>query len=260
MTTSPPAGDVSAGQITTGVDGPVASLSFFHPKSNSLPAELLASLARGVGELSAQRDIRVIVLRSEGSGTFCAGASFDQLKAIGDPERGREFFMGFARVILAMRRCPVPIVARVHGKAVGGGVGLVAASDYALAVPQASVRLSEAAIGIGPFVVGPAVERRIGSGAFAAMALDAEWRDAHWALQHGLYSRLCDNANELDQVMETLTHKLAAFNPEAIRALKRTSWEGTDHWEALLPERAALSGTLVTSEFTRRAIASFEAR
>ena len=189
----------------------------------------------------------VVVIRSEGAGTFCAGASFDELKQIDSPEAGKEFFMGFARIMLAMRRCPKPIITRIQGKVVGGGVGIVAASDYSLAVPEAPVRLSELAVGLGPFVVGPAIERRIGSSAFSAMALDADWRDAHWCVAHGLYTRICDNVQALDQVLGTLAHKLAAFNPAAITELKSALWHDTDSWDQLLEDRAAMSGKLVLS-------------
>jgi methylglutaconyl-CoA hydratase len=220
----------------------------------------LNDIAGRIAAVSKHPACKVVVIRSEGAGSFCAGASFDELKRIDTPESGKEFFMGFARVILAMRRCPKPIISRVHGKVVGGGVGIVAASDYVLAVPESPARLSELAVGLGPFVVGPAIERKVGAGAFSAMSLDADWRDAQWCLAHNLYTRICDNVQALDQVLGTLSHKLAAFNPEAITALKQALWEGTDSWEQLLEDRAAMSGRLVLSEFTRNAIAAFEKR
>jgi methylglutaconyl-CoA hydratase len=204
--------------------------------------------------------VRVVLLSSYGAGAFGAGASFDELVAIRDDRQGAEFFMGFARVILAMIRCPLPIVTRVHGKAVGGGVGVVAASDYCVAVRTASLRLSELAVGIGPFVVGPAIERRTGAGAFAAMAIDADWRDAAWGAQHGLYAQLCDSAVELDAKTAELASRHADSNPAALQQIKRITWEGTDHWPELLARRAAMSGTLVLSTFTRAAIAKFAAR
>ena len=256
---------------TNSVDG-IATVSFYHPKSNSLPAVLLNDIAGRIAAVGKHPACRVVVIRSEGAGTFCAGASFDELKQIDSPEAGKEFFMGFARIMLAMRRCPKPIITRIQGKVVGGGVGIVAASDYSLAVPEAPVRLSELAVGLGPFVVGPAIERRIGSSAFSAMALDADWRDAHWCVAHGLYTRICDNVQALDQgheigvagpleqVLRTLAHKLAAFNPAAITELKSALWHDTDSWDQLLEDRAAMSGKLVLSDFTRNAIAAFEKR
>jgi len=251
---------VGSGVVTCSITEGIATVSFYHPKGNSLPAVLLNDIAGRIAAVSKHPATRVVVIRSEGAGSFCAGASFDELKRIDSPEAGKEFFMGFARVVLAMRKCPKPIICRVQGKVAGGGVGILAASDYVLAVPEAPVRLSELAIGIGPFVVGPAIERKIGSSAFSALALDADWRDAHWCVNHGLYTRLCDNLPALDQVLGTLSHKLAAFNPEAISELKAALWHDTDSWDHLLEERAAMSGKLVLSEFTRNAIAAFEKR
>jgi len=249
---------VGSGAVTCSITDGIATVSFYHPKGNSLPAALLRDIAGRITSVSQHPATRVVVIRSEGAGTFCAGASFDELKQIATAEAGKEFFMGFARVILSMRRCPKPIISRVQGKVVGGGVGIVAASDYVIAVPEAPVRLSELAVGIGPFVVGPAIERRIGTAAFSALALDADWRDAEWCRATGLYTRICDNTQALDQVLGTLSHKLAAYNPDAITKLKAALWDGTDSWDQLLEERAAMSGTLVLSEFTRNAIAAFE--
>ena len=251
---------LGTGAVTCSITDGIATVSFYHPKSNSLPAALLNDIAGRITTVGKHPACKVVVIRSEGAGTFCAGASFDELKQIDSPEAGKEFFMGFARVVLAMRRCPKPIITRVQGKVVGGGVGIVAASDYSVAVPDAPVRLSETAVGIGPFVVGPAIERRIGASAFSTLALDADWRDAAWCHTHGLYSRLCDNVQALDQVLGTLAHKIAGFNPAAITALKAALWENTEPWDQLLEERAAMSGRLVLSEFTRNAIAAFEKR
>jgi methylglutaconyl-CoA hydratase len=249
-----------AGQVRTAVADGVGTISFYHPKGNSLPATLLRELAEAVDRLGFEKAVRVIVLRSEGTGPFCAGASFDEFTSISDAEAGRQFFLGFARLILAMRRCPKFIVVRVHGKIAGGGVGIVAAADYSLAMATASIRLSELAVGIGPFIVGPVIERRIGSGPFSALAVDAEWRDAHWAERHGLYSKLCDVLTELDAQVESLSRTLARSNPDAMVELKKTFWAGTEHWDELLPERAKMSGRLVLSDHTKRAIESFRAR
>lgn len=238
----------------------IGTLSFFHPKGNSLPATMLRELAEAVDRLAFDKSAQVIILRSEGTGPFCAGASFDEFAQIDTAEAGRQFFMGFANLILAMRRCPKFIVARVHGKVAGGGVGIVAAADYSLAMVTASVRLSELAVGIGPFIVGPVIERRIGSGPFSAMAVDTEWRDAHWAERHGLYSRLCDVHTELDAHLDALAHTLARSNPEAMAEMKRAFWAGTDNWAELLPERARMSGKLVLSDYTKKAIEAFRAR
>ena len=262
MLTPTPSGTqaLGSGVVSCSITDGIATVSFYHPKSNSLPAAILNDIANRIGTVSKHPACRVVVVRSEGAGTFCAGASFDELKQIDSPEAGKEFFMGFARILMAMRRCAKPIITRVQGKVVGGGVGIVAASDYSLAVPEAPVRLSELAVGLGPFVVGPAIERRIGASAFSAMALDADWRDSAWCLAHGLYTRVCDNVQALDQVLGTLAHKIAAFNPEAITQLKSALWHDTDSWDQLLEDRAAMSGRLVLSDFTRNAIAAFEKR
>jgi methylglutaconyl-CoA hydratase len=245
------------GSVKCYLDGNVATVRFSHPKGNSLPASLLQRLADMFDGLARDPHAGVVVLRSEGAGTFCAGASFDELRAIRTEDDGTEFFSGFAKLILAMRRCPKFILARVQGKVVGGGVGIVAAADYAFALPGAAARLSEIALGLGPFVIGPAVEHRIGRSAFAAMAIDAEWRDAAWCERHGLYTRVLDSEPALDSVLPSVASRLASYNPAAVRQLKRVLWEGTDHWDTLLLERAAMSGRLALSEHTRRAVEAF---
>jgi methylglutaconyl-CoA hydratase len=249
------------GLVATTVAAGVATVRFGHPKGNSMPGALLRELADHVRLAGEDPAARVVVLRSEGRGPWCAGASFDELVAIseaGDREAGREFFSGFARVIRAMQQCPKFVVARVHGRVAGGGVGLVAASDYAVAVAGASCKLSELAVGIGPFVVGPVIERKIGLAAYTAMSVDADWRDAAWAHQHGLYARVVPDPAALDAAVDQLAARLAASNPEAMASIKRVVWEGTEQWDALLAERADVSGRLVLSEFTRRAIAAFK--
>lgn len=251
---------LQAGSVEVSLAEAVATVEFHHPKGNSLPASLLAKLAAEIRGLGSNADAQVIVLRSAGDGPFCAGASFDELKAIRDSAAGKEFFMGFARVILAMTRCPKPIIARVHGKAVGGGVGLLAAADYAMGTQRSAVRLSELAVGIGPFVVGPAIERKIGLGRFAAMAIDAEWRSAKWAEDVGLYARVYETVNALDTEVQAFARSLASSNPLALTALKSVFWQGTDQWDRLLEERAEMSGRLVLSDFTRSAIAAFASR
>jgi methylglutaconyl-CoA hydratase len=248
------------GSVSVVVAEGVADICFGHPKSNSLPASVLRDLADAVASSNARGDVRAIVVRSYGSGAFCAGASFDELVAIRDATQGKEFFMGFARVIGAMISASKPIVVRVHGKAVGGGVGIVAAADYSIATQAASVRLSELAVGIGPFVVGPAIERKIGTGAFGAMAIDADWRDAAWAERHGLYARVVDDVSALDTEVDRRVATLAAANPEAVAGIKRAVWGDLADWPTLLERRAEMSGTLVLSDFTKAAIAKFGVR
>jgi methylglutaconyl-CoA hydratase len=242
------------GTVTVAVASGIATVTFYHPKRNALPASILRQLAESIDAAAANPEVRLVIMTSEGTGTFCAGASFDELRAIRTAEEGKEFFSGFARVILAMRRCPKIIIGRVQGKAVGGGVGLVAATDYSFALPAASIRLTELAVGLGPFVVGPVIERKIGRAAFAALTLDTDWRDAEWAQKHGLYTRVMDTEAAMDSVLPALAHRLTGMNPDALTQTKRMLWEGTNHWETLLFERAAISGRLALSEYTARAV------
>jgi methylglutaconyl-CoA hydratase len=260
MTTHTPLARPLDGTVSVDVTEGIGTLTFGHPKGNSLPAALLAQIAREVEALGARDDTRVIVIRSEGTGAFCGGASFDEFKRIADPDAGREFFLGFARIILAMIRAPKFIVTRIHGKTAGGGVGIAAASDYAIACTDAGARLSELAVGIGPFVVGPVIEKKIGLAAFAAMSVDADWRSAAWCEHHGLYARVCGSTSELDDAVSALAKRLAASNPDAMSGLKGGMWQGTEQWPELLAERAAMSGRMVLSDFTRKAIAAFAAR
>lgn len=250
---------LEAGRVGYAVQGGVATVTFGHPKSNSLPGTLLATLAGTIDHAGADAQARVIVLRSEGTGAFCAGASFDELRSLRESESGRRFFMGFASLILAMRRCPKLIVTRVQGKAVGGGVGVVAASDYAIAAETAAVKLSELAVGIGPFVVGPVIEKKIGMAAFTALAVDATgWRDATWAAAHGLFAEVHSTPEAVDAGVTRLAARLAGASPEAMAAMKRIFWAGTEHWDSLLPERAAISGSLILGDFAQQALREIE--
>ena len=243
--------------VQVSVSDAIATVTFGGTKGNSLPGALLRELATTIETTAARGDVNVIVLRSEGDGPFCAGASFDELKSITDETTGKQFFLGFAGVILAMTRAPKPVIVRIQGKTVGGGVGVAAAADYAIAARGASIRLSELAVGIGPFVVGPVIEHKIGRGPYSALALDADWRDAEWAERHGLFASVKESTKELDDAVAALAQKLAKSNPEAVARIKRTVWANTDHWPQLLDERAATSGKLVLSQFTRDAIANF---
>lgn len=248
------------GYVRTHVAAGIGRIEFYHPKSNSLPGTLLRELASTIANVSRQPEVRVIVLQSGGTGPFCAGASFDELTSIADIAQGQQFFSGFAGVILAMMRAPQFVVTRVHGKAAGGAVGLIAASDYAIAVDKASAKLSELAVGIGPFVVGPVIERKIGLASFSQMAVDADWRDAAWCERRGLYAKVVHEELALDGAVDQLASTLAASNPEAMAQMKQVFWAGTEHWDAMLAERATMSGTLVLSDFTRQAISAFKAK
>jgi methylglutaconyl-CoA hydratase len=249
------------GKAETHIDNGIATVTFFHPQSNSLPGEVLRKLAGEIEAAGNSKEVKVIILKSEGEKAFCAGASFDELISIQNLDAGKKFFSGFAAVINAMRKAPKFVVARVQGKAVGGGVGLACAADYTLATEAASVKLSELAVGIGPFVVGSAVERKIGSSAFAQLAIDAsEWRTAQWANERGLYAEIFPTIEMLDSAVLKLAQQLSQSNPEAMTELKKVFWKGTEDWDTLLVERAEISGRLVLSEFTRNAINKFKGK
>lgn len=244
------------GYVKTTIENGLARIEFFHPSHNSLPGKLLAALAQAIDDAGANPEVRLLMLESAGDRTFCAGASFDELMSINDFETGKRFFSGFARVINSMRCCPKLVIGRVQGKAVGGGVGLAAATDYCVATKYASIKLSELAVGIGPFVVGPAVERKMGTSAMSQLAINAtEWQTAAWAQSRGLFTDVFDNIEQMDAWLDEFTKRLLASNPEAMSALKKVFWSGTEHWDKLLEERAAISGKLVLSEFTRNALA-----
>jgi methylglutaconyl-CoA hydratase len=243
------------GSLYTKIDNKIATVEFGHPASNSFPGELLQRLTDELNALSNNADVNLIILKSEGEGAFCAGASFDELLAVSNLEEGAVFFSGFANVINAMRNCSKLIVGRIHGKAVGGGVGLAAACDYALATVDSAIKLSEFTIGIGPFVIAPAVERKMGVAALAEMTLAAhEWKNAYWAQEKGLYAKVFENVTDLDKELDIFTQKLAGYNPEALSDMKKVLWEGTENWGTLLTERAKISGRLVLSDFTKNAL------
>lgn len=247
------------GSITIEIKNNIGTIEFYHPKGNSLPGLLLKELAQTIASMGKNSAASVIVLKSKGDGAFCAGASFDELISIQNKKEGKKFFLGFSAVLNAMRTNPKLIIVRVQGKAVGGGVGVAAGGDYTIAHKSASVKLSELALGIGPFVVGPAVQRKIGVSAFNVLATDAKnWHSAEWAHKNGLFSTLCENHLELDKACANLAHDLANSSPQAMRELKAMFWEGTENWETLMQKRAEISGELVLSNFTRNFIREFK--
>jgi methylglutaconyl-CoA hydratase len=249
------------GFVRSEIKNGIGTITFFHPQSNSMPGTQLRNLAAEIEKLGKDDNAKVIVLKSEGDKAFCAGASFDELITIKDIDTGLKFFSGFAMVINAMRKAPKFIIARVQGKAVGGGVGIASSADYTFAVDSASIKLSELAVGIGPFVVGPAVERKVGTSAFCQLTINAtEWQSAQWAKEKGLYAELFSTIEDMDKGIDVLASKLATSNPEAMSMLKKVMWQGTENWDTLLVERAGMSGTLVLSEFTINAINKFKGK
>jgi methylglutaconyl-CoA hydratase len=245
--------------VSSHIEHGINTIEFFHPQSNSLPGRILDDLAKEIHFAGTHEETKVIILRSGGDRTFCSGASFDELVAIRTEAEGLKFFKGFANVINAMRKCPKLIIGRIQGKCVGGGVGLASAVDYAIATNSADIKLSELAVGIGPFVVGPAVERKIGTAAFSALAIDATtWRNCEWARKKGLFAEMHENIENMDESVYRLANTLAHSNPQAMAEMKKVFWRGTENWDELLKERAAISGRLVLSEFTKKAIERFK--
>jgi len=237
----------------------IATIEFFHPAHNSLPGDILAKLVEAINEAGTNNEVKVIILKSGGDRTFCAGASFKELINIDDAETGRVFFSGFANVINAMRKCPKFIIGRVQGKTVGGGVGVASATDYCMASKFASIKLSELNVGIGPFVVGPAVERKLGLAGMSQIAIDANsFYDAEWARQKGLYAQVYESTEALDEAVQAFAENLCTYNPEAMKEMKKVMWQGTENWDTLLAERAAISGRLVLSEFTKETLKRFK--
>ncbi len=249
------------GYVKTENNNRICTITFFHPQSNSLPGVILNQLADAIREAGKSEESHVIVLKSGGEKTFCAGASFDELIAIKSKAEGLNFFSGFAKVINAIRTCPKFVIAAIQGKCVGGGVGLAAAADYSIATKSADVKLSELAVGIGPFVVGPAVERKIGTSAFSALAIDAtSWRSSEWAMEKGLFAELHPDMETMHKAVDKLAETLSMSSPEAMKELKTVCWKGTDHWDDLLMERAAISGRLILSTFSVNAINAFKSK
>ena len=246
------------GSVNLNIQDGIGTIEFYHPQSNSLPAHILNNLAETILSCGLNNDVSVIILKSKGDRAFCAGASFEELKNISNKEDGKDFFMGFAKVINASRKCPKLIIGRVQGKAVGGGVGMACATDYCYATKYASVKLSELEIGIGPFVVGPAVERKTGVSAYSTLAINAsKWFSAEWAREKGIYSEVFESAEEMDQEISVLAIKLAKSNPQALQKLKQVFWSDYKKWDELLEKRAEYSGELVLSDFTKNAILKF---
>jgi len=247
------------GSLYTHVENKIAIVEFYHPAGNSLPTDLLNRLIKSFNELSNNNNVNVIILKSEKDKIFCAGASLDELLAIDNPKDGVAFFSGFGKLVNAIRKCKKPIIGRIQGKVVGGGVGIASACDYAMATEQASIKLSEISIGIGPFVVEPAIRRKMGIGAVSELSLNpAMWQNAYWAKDKGLYARVFENVKDLDKEIQILSEQLASYSPEAVQHLKRVLWEGTESWDTLLTERANICGNLVLSETTKKALQKFK--
>lgn len=253
--------ETQEGYVTSETHKGITTIEFSHPQSNSMPTKQLEKLAHEIHFAGTHPETKVIILKSSGDKAFCSGASFDELLEINTSASGEKFFSGFANVINNMRRCPKFIIARIQGKCVGGGVGIAAAADYAIAVEGCDIKLSELAVGIGPFVVGPAVERKIGLAAFSALSIDATmWRNSDWAKKKGLFAEVHENVVNMDESVKRLADTLAHSNPEAMAEMKKVFWKGTENWDTLLHERALISGKLILSSFSKEAIGKFKAK
>jgi methylglutaconyl-CoA hydratase len=245
--------------VKQNIQNNIATIEFFHPEQNSLPGDVLKKLADTITEIGNYADVKVIILKSGGDRTFCAGASFQELIAINDAETGKVFFSGFANVINAMRKCPKFIIGRIQGKTVGGGVGIAASTDYCMATKFAAIKLSELNVGIGPFVVSPAIERKMGVSAMSQIAIDANtFYEASWAREKGLYASVYESIEEMDNAVQAFAEHLSTYNPEAMIEMKKVFWRGTEDWDTLLAERAAISGRLVLSDFTKETLKKFK--
>lgn len=249
---------MSEAYVKQEIKNSIATIEFFHPEHNSLPSDILAKLASTITEVGNNNEVKVIILKSGGDRTFCAGASFQELISIKEAATGKVFFSGFANVINAMRKCPKFIIGRIQGKTVGGGVGIAAATDYCMATKFASIKLSELNVGIGPFVVAPAIERKMGVSAMSQIAIDANtFYEANWAKQKGLFANTFESIEELDVAVQKFAEHLCTYNPEAMQEMKKVFWRGTDDWDNLLAERAAISGRLVLSDFTKEKLKNY---
>ena len=253
--------EILEGYVKTEREHGITTIEFFHPQSNSLPGKLLEGLAQVIHSEGLNHDTKVIILKSGGQKIFCSGASFDELAAIKDEKQGLAFFTGFSKVINAMRKTPQLIIARIHGKCIGGGVGIAAAADYAIAVDGADIKLSELAVGIGPFVVGPAVERKMGLSSFSQLTIDAGvWRSSDWARRKGLYAELHPDMEGVDDSIRRLANTLSHYSPDAMKEIKTMLWRDTDHWDTLLIERAKISGRLILSDHSKEFIEKFRSK
>ncbi|WP_124979926.1 enoyl-CoA hydratase/isomerase family protein [Nonlabens xiamenensis] len=250
---------MTAAYVKTTTEHQITTIEFFHPAHNSLPSDVLADLANAIQSAGQDENTKVIILKSGGERTFCAGASFKELVAIENEEQGLEFFSGFANVINAMRKCPKFIIGRVQGKTVGGGVGVASATDYCFATKYAAIKLSELNIGIGPFVVGPAVQRKLGLSGMSQIAINAnEFYTPEWAKENGLFAEVFDTTEDMDKAVMERAKALAQYNPDAMAEMKKMFWSGCEDWDQLLTERAKISGRLVLSDFTKETLKRFK--
>lgn len=242
------------GFVTQELKNNISEITFGTPKSNSLPGEILEKLAQTILESGKDENVKAILLKSEGEKAFCAGASFDELLEIEELEKSKIFFGGFAKVLNAMRNCGKLVVVRVQGKTTGGGVGIACAADYCFATKDSAMALTELNLGIGPFVIGPYVERKIGKSAYGAMSIDADFRSANWCEKHDVYHSVSENIQEMDEKIAAFMNKLSERSADALALIKKVSWEGSEHFDQLMPERILMSASLILEDSAKKNI------
>jgi methylglutaconyl-CoA hydratase len=248
----------NTGFINYNIKDSVLHLEFGHPLGNSLPSNLLSGLKNSITTASTDDSIKVILLKSSGN-SFCGGASFNELVKIDNLEDATEFFMGFANLMLAIKECPKPVVAKVHGKSVGGGLGIIAASDWAIGTEKSSIRLSEISIGIGPFTIGPVLVRKIGVGNFQRLSLSADWIDSNWGLNSGLFQEIC-NSDALETVTESRIEHFKKLDPISFAENKKLMWSFSDITEDSLRVKASNVSKLLLNQNTQSILKSLTSK
>jgi methylglutaconyl-CoA hydratase len=246
--------------VISEIKNSISIITFGTPKSNSLPGEILEKLAQTILDEGSKNEVKAILLKSDGDKSFCAGASFDELLEIEELEKSKIFFGGFAKVLNAMRNCGKLVIVRVQGKTTGGGVGIACAADYCFATEEAAMALTELNLGIGPFVIGPFVERKVGKSAYSAMSIDADFRSADWCEKHDVYHSVSENIEIMDVEINAFMEKLSTRSSDALALIKKVSWEGTEHFEQLMPERILMSASLILEDSAKENIGKIKER
>lgn len=192
---------------------------------NILSTPVIASLTRAIEALAAHDAVRVLVLRGTGDKGFVGGADIKEMAAL-DRASAETFISGLRRLCDAVRHLPVPVIARMPGWCLGGGLELALACDLRIAADTAQLGMPEVKVGIPSVIHAALMPRLIGNARTAWMLLTGEISDAAEALQWGLVSRVVPLAG-LDQEIERVAALLAGFGPVAVRQQKRLlrEWE-----------------------------------
>ncbi len=189
---------------------------------NAFDDSLIAAITTAFTELGTDPTVRVVILAGAGK-SFSAGADLGWMKRMASYGRDDNYAdaLALAEMVHAIAACPKPVIARVHGAAFGGGVGLVAACDMAVGGPRASFCLSEVKLGLIPAAISPYVIEAIGTRAARRYFLTAERFDAAEALRLGLLHSLVDDEAALDTTISGLVDALLTGGPHALAAAKR---------------------------------------